>query len=156
MKLYHCKHCGERFISTAPTQLGRCLRCDGRLSPVWMPEVPRAAPGTYPAGACASMEDFVAADVRRLTSRETDFGLYWRDPGSDVTYRAAWIEDTGELYVVQSGSPSTGGGHVEILAVTDRTALEAALEGWSAHCLEAGSRDWLRDRAAGLSYAARA
>jgi hypothetical protein len=65
----------------------------------------------------------------------------------DRSYRAAWIEDTGELYVVQAGAPSAGGGHVEVLGATDRDGVEAALLGWQSHCREEGSIQWIRGRA---------
>jgi len=116
-----------------------------------MPEVPRAEPGSYPSGdhTYASMEDFVRADLDRLSSREIDFGVLWRD-GVDSSYRAAWIEETGELYVVQAGPPSGGGGHVEVLGVTDRVGVEAALEGWQPRAQEHASIAWIRRRAARL------
>jgi hypothetical protein len=91
------------------------------------------------------MDAFLSADRRRVASRETDFGLHWRGDGK-TTYRAAWIEATGELYVVQSGSPLDGGGHVEVLAVTERAAIENALDGHSGHASVA----WMRRRAASL------
>jgi hypothetical protein len=116
-----------------------------------MPPIPRADAGSYPAGdhTYASIEDFVREDLRRLGSREIDFGVLWRDSAAG-TYRAAWIEDTGELYVVQAGPPSSGGGHVEVLGVTDRAGVEAALEGWQACAREQGSIAWIRRRAAAL------
>jgi hypothetical protein len=148
MKLFHCRHCRERFITVAPARARRCPRCRRRLAPVWMPEAPRAAPGSFPESprAYASMDDFLAADQRRLASRETDFGLHWRGDDGDTTYRAAWIEATGELYVVQAGSPGEGGGHVEVLAVADRAAIEAALDG----CSEHASVAWMRRRVTSL------
>jgi hypothetical protein len=111
-----------------------------------MPEPPRAAPGTYAetASTYASLDDFATADPRRLTSREVDFGLSWHDPSTGATYRAAWVEATGELYVVQAGDPQTGGGHVEVLAVTDRATIESALEGRP----ERASLAWVRRRLA--------
>jgi hypothetical protein len=148
MKLFHCRHCRERFITAASGRARRCPRCRRRLSPVWMPDPPRAAPGSYAEGrdTYASLDDFLAADQRRLASRETDFGLHWRGDDGNTTYRAAWIEATGELYVVQSGSPLDGGGHVEVLAVTGRAVIEAALGGHSGHASVA----WMRRRVASL------
>ena len=90
-----------------------------------------------------------AGGLDRLTSREIDFGVLWRD-GADSSYRAAWIEETGELYVVQAGQPSIGGGHVEVLGVTDRVGVEAALEGWQTPAREHASVAWIRRRAAAL------
>jgi hypothetical protein len=149
--LYSCKRCRKRFLTTTEGRIGRCPDCDQRLTKVWLPQPPRAAPGSYPSGehTFASIEDFVRADMDRLTSREIDFGVLWRD-GADSSYRAAWIEETGELYVVQAGQPSIGGGHVEVLGVTDRVGVEAALEGWQTPAREHASVAWIRRRAAAL------
>jgi DNA-directed RNA polymerase subunit RPC12/RpoP len=152
MDLYSCKSCERRYLSLAPHRVGgRCPDCGARLIKVWMPELPRAEAGSFPDGdhTYASMEDFVRADLDRLSSREIDFGVLWRD-GANTSYRAAWVEETGELYVVQAGQPSGGGGHVEVLGVTDRAGVEAALEGWQARAEEHASIGWIRRRAAQL------
>lgn len=122
-----------------------------------MPEVPRAEPGSYSetGETYASMEDFVAADSRRIGSPEFDFGLYWRDVDGMRTYRAAWIEHTAELYVVQAGAPQAGGGHVDVLAVADRASVESALDGWRRRCFVPGSIGWLRRRATGAAQRTR-
>ena len=105
-----------------------------------------AAPGSYRAGPLTypSIAAFVREDSARLHSPELDLGLHWRDRGS--LYRAAWIEDTGEVYLVQLGAPDEGGGHVELLAGGLMWAeLEAALRGWrEAH--DQSELQWLRDR----------
>jgi hypothetical protein len=80
----------------------------------------------------------------RIHSRERDFGLHWRD--GNALYRAAWIEYTAELYIVQLGSSSDGGGHVELLAVAGLERLEQALSGWVDAVDEPDSLHWLRDR----------
>lgn len=117
-----------------------------------MPTLTRAKPGSYRESEVtwASLDDFLADRPQRMDSRESDFGLLWRRSGSGTTHRAAWIEDTGELYLVQSGAPGTGGGHVELLAVTDRTGIESALAGWEPASKRPGSLQWLRQRAARL------
>lgn len=150
--LYRCSSCRELMFSPLSTRVGRCSSCLARVAPVWMPRAPRAKPGSYPKGAntWASIEDFIAADERRLHSRELDFGLLWRPPSSDATRRAAWIEETGELYLAQAGPTSMGGGHVELLAVTDRDGVEQALDGWEPASKRPGSLAWLRRRAARL------
>lgn len=154
--LYSCKACDRRYLSLADERVGRCPECGTRLTHVWMPEVPRAEPDSYPIAdhTYASMEEFVRADPVRLTSREVDFGVLWRD-GRDTSYRAAWVEETGELYVVQAGPPSAGGGHVEVLGMTGREGVEAALDGWQARYREAGSIAWMRRRAGRLPQVAR-
>jgi DNA-directed RNA polymerase subunit RPC12/RpoP len=151
MNLYSCKGCRRRYFGTSASRVSRCPECGERLTKVWMPEVPRAEPGSYPEGdhTYASMEDFVSDDVDRLGSREIDFGVLWRD-GTEGSYRAAWIEATGELYVVQAGPPSRGGGHVEVLGATDRVGVEAALAGWQDRARNHASIAWIRRRAAAL------
>jgi hypothetical protein len=64
---------------------------------------------TYP-----SIEAFYAEDPRRLNSRERDIGLYWRS-GRSVTFRAAWVHETGEIYLFRHGSPFEGGGTVKVV-----------------------------------------
>jgi DNA-directed RNA polymerase subunit RPC12/RpoP len=150
MRFYRCKHCSEGFLSVSSAGFARCPACHTRLSRVWMPPVPRADPGTYVPSAHthASMDDFVTSDARRLFSAEVDFGLYWRELESETTHRAAWIEETGELYLVKAGPPRLGGGHVEVLATGDRRRIDAALEGWQEQCGRSGSIEWLRERSA--------
>jgi hypothetical protein len=111
-----------------------------------------AQPGSYRAGSGTedSFAAFIAADSRRLHSRERDFGLHWSEPGSHRMFRAAWIEATGELYLVQLGDAGDGGGHVELLAVFEGPALEAALSGWREAHDEHGSLRWLRRRSGGI------
>ncbi len=140
------------MLSPLSTRVGRCSSCLGRVTPVWMPRAPRAKPGSYRESHAtwASMEDFLEADERRLHSREVDYGVLWRRPGSRVTHRAAWIEETGELYLVQSGPPAAGGGHVELLALTDRNGIERALDGWEPASRRPGGLDWLLSRVSGL------
>ena len=108
-----------------------------------------ADPGSYPdtAATFASVPDFNAAAPERISSRERDFGLAWRD--RDAVYRAAWIADTGDLYIVQLGAPATGGGHVELLASgASAERVLGALAGWRDVCGREGSLAWLRERAA--------
>ena len=152
LNLYRCTSCRELMLSPLSTRVGRCSSCLARVAPVWMPRAPRAKAGSYPESdnTWASIEDFIAADERRLHSREVDFGLLWRPSGAGVTHRAAWIEETGELYLAQSGPTSSGGGHVELLAVTDRDGVERALAGWEPASKRPGSLAWLRSRAARL------
>jgi hypothetical protein len=107
-----------------------------------------AAPGSYPDGpnSFASLTEFTRARPARIESRERDYGLAWRD-GAAV-YRAAWVADTGELYIVQLGAPEDGGGHVELLATgAGVEQTERALSGWRAACGREASLDWLRARA---------
>src|ERR1700685_178281 len=98
-----------------------------------------------------SLASFYTADERRIHSRELDVGLWWREQAADPLHRAAWVSDTGELYLVRLGPSDPGRGGVGILArVHDRERLERALQGWRERCGEPHSLTWLRQRAAGL------
>ena len=95
-----------------------------------------------------SLQSFYTADPRRVSSRERDVGLWWREDADGPLHRAAWVSDTGELYVVQLGPAEEGGGQVEVLAtVLDGEQLERALDGWRERCGEPRSLSWLRERA---------
>jgi len=114
-------------------------------------------PATPRSGGYGSLANFYTADERRIHSRELDVGLWWRDAADDPLHRAAWINDTGELYLVRLGPEAEGGGRVEVLAtVVDRARMEDLLEGWRERCGEPSSLTWLRLRAARGSAAARA
>ena len=119
-----------------------------------MPREPIAAEhagSRYP-----SLSSFYLADQGRIASREVDVGLWWRDGADGPLYRAAWVCDTGELYLVRLGPVEAGGGEVEILAqVADRDELEKALEGWRDECGAEDSLAWLRERVARLRDRAR-
>jgi hypothetical protein len=96
-----------------------------------------------------SLASFYTADDRRIHSRERDIGLWWREDVDGPLHRAAWVGDTGELYLVRLGSVEEGGGQVEVLAtVLDSEQLDRALEGWRERCGEPRSLSWLRERAA--------
>ena len=96
-----------------------------------------------------SLGAFYAADQRRARSRETDLGLWWRsDRSPGPTFRAAHVDATGEVYLMQhEGLP--GGGRIEVVLhdveldeVTDRTT------GYEQVIDEPGSIKWLRARLA--------
>jgi hypothetical protein len=94
-----------------------------------------------------SLGAFYFADARRLTSREVDLGLAWRTGTfNGPTFRAAWLEATGEIYLMQhEGLP--GGGHVEVIAVApELDDVLARLEGYELVCGDLGSLSWLLDR----------
>jgi hypothetical protein len=94
-----------------------------------------------------SLGAFYLADRRRATSRERDVGLWWRGEGPHApTFRAAWVEATGELYVMQHEG-TVGGGHIEVLDSFDSFAdLHKLVRGWEDVCGEPGSIDWLLAR----------
>ena len=99
----------------------------------------------------SSLPGFYAADARRVRSRERDVGLWWRDDVGGPLHRAAWIAETGELYLARLGPSVEGEPGVELLAVVDdRERLESALAGWRERCGQPRSLSWLRERSARL------
>ncbi len=62
-----------------------------------------------------SLGAFYASDPARRTSRERDVGLFWRSR-QGPTYRAAWVHDTGELYLFQHALGGPGGGTVHLIS----------------------------------------
>jgi hypothetical protein len=109
-----------------------------------------------PVGRYPSLASFYNSDPRRISSREIDVGLWWREGPDGPLYRAAWVSDTGELYLARLGPTVAGGGAVEVLGeVADRECLESLLEGWREHCGEASSLSWLRERVGRMDERAR-
>ncbi len=103
-------------------------------------------------GRYRSLSNFYLADARRIASRERDLGLWWRVGNHGPIHRAAWVRDTGELYLVRLGPAEDGTGEVQVLGrARDRNELERALEGWREVCLQPDSLTWLRRRAASLA-----
>jgi hypothetical protein len=116
-----------------------------------------APPAPDPAARCGryrSLSNFYLADARRIASRERDVGLWWRVGAHGPFYRAAWVCETGELYVVRLGPAEDGEGEVHVLGrARDHAELEQALEGWRDVCPQADSMTWLRRHAASLAQA---
>jgi hypothetical protein len=105
------------------------------------------APQIKPRERYDSLAHFYNADERRIHSRELDVGLWWREGTDGPLHRAAWVSDTGELYLVRLGPSDEGGGVVEVLArLEDRALLDGVLDGWREHCGEPRSLAWLRER----------
>jgi hypothetical protein len=103
---------------------------------------------TPPARRYPSLASFYRADERRRPSPELDLGLWWRETAGEPLHRAAWVRDTGEVYLVRLGPDDAGGGAVEVLAeVQGRERLERAFAGWRERCGEPRSLSWLRTRA---------
>jgi hypothetical protein len=104
------------------------------------------------AGRYQSLRNFCLADSRRRSSSEKDVGLWWRVGVHGPIPRAAWVRETGELYVTRLGRPQDGRGEVVVLGqASDRSQLEAALDGWQDACPLPDSMTWLRHRAATLA-----
>jgi hypothetical protein len=94
-----------------------------------------------------SLGAFYESDKRRGISREHDLGLWWLgDDWHAPRFRAAWVVETGELYVMQhEGTP--GGGLVDVVgAAPTIEAVERRLEGWRDVVGEWGSLRWLLER----------
>jgi hypothetical protein len=93
-----------------------------------------------------SLDAFYDADRRRRYSRERDVGLVWRGSGG-ATFRAAWVQETGEVYLFKHGHPLDGGGTV---AVMERRfglgELQAALRGFREVCGRPTSLVWFLER----------
>ena len=105
----------------------------------------------------SSLTSFYTADARRVASREHVVGLWWRETPHGPLHRAAWVSDTGELYLVRLGPPEHGGGQVEVLAtIAEYERLERVLEGWRERCGKPRSLTWLRERATRLGGRVRA
>jgi hypothetical protein len=101
-------------------------------------------PGMKPiARTYLSLSAFYAADQRRRDSRERDIGLWWRS-SRGPTYRAAWIQDTGELYLFQHALTGPGSGSVHLVSGRFGAAeLDQVLDGWRERVGRAGSLEWL-------------
>lgn len=94
-----------------------------------------------------SLAAFYASEPLREQSAERDVGLTWRAPGHRApTFRAAWVKDTGELYLVQHEGV-LGGGRVEVAGRFEtQAAMDAATAGWQAAATQPGSLRWLVER----------
>jgi hypothetical protein len=94
-----------------------------------------------------SLGAFYGDDKRRDISREHDLGLWWLgDDWHAPRFRAAWVAQTGELYLMQhEGMP--GGGRVQVLArMRSFAELHRLVAGWEDVCGDPGSIDWLMAR----------
>jgi hypothetical protein len=90
-----------------------------------------------------SLSAFYSADPRRRTSRERDVGLWWRSDRGP-TYRAAWVQDTGELYLFQHALTGPGSGSVHLVDGRFEAAdLDGRLAGWREQVGRPASLEWL-------------
>ncbi len=100
-----------------------------------------------PSSAYLSLGAFYGADARRAHSPEVELGSRRRTESQQgPSYRAAWVRDTGEVYLMaHEGRP--GGGLVEVVAA--RASIEdllAELDGWELVCGDEDSVVWLLER----------
>lgn len=91
-----------------------------------------------------TLKSFYAQRARR-ESRERDLGLAWL-AADGRSYRAAWIEDTAELYAVAHITEDGRGGEVELLGTIGEHDLDAALHGWQQVCGTERSWEWFSAR----------
>jgi hypothetical protein len=94
-----------------------------------------------------SWRDFEGADPARAQSPERDLGLVWRSARREATYRAAYVEATGELIAVRHGEPPAGG-RVTLLGRMPADEVARRLDGWEDVVGEPGSYEWLVQHAA--------
>jgi hypothetical protein len=112
------------------------------------------------------ISEFYDGDPRRRESSEVPFGDGWSTEADEhSTYRANWLFETGELYIVRE--PHPGGlfaryldqldiDQVDVSELTvevlgtfdDEQAVQTALRGWDKHMLKHESLKWLREAAA--------
>jgi len=97
-----------------------------------------------------SLDAFYADDRRRRFSRERDVGLAW--VGHDgASFRAAWIQETGEVYLLRHGPPVAGGGPVHLVERRFGLGdLHRQLKGYATVCGHRDSLRWFLDRLGGL------
>ena len=107
-----------------------------------------------------TLEEYYAADERRLRSEEADYGVHWPLAGWEYRWRVSYVRNTGEIYAVHQGSTI---GPVFVLAIVppdpvadgDRRSLfyatlEMILEDWPEQCGRPDSLRWVRDQLANI------
>jgi hypothetical protein len=117
------------------------------------------------------IEEFYDADPRRRPSAEIELGTEWKDKHG-VHYELNYVEDTGELFVMQEPPPHEwedpfGGIHVEAFTDSDENKmlvrvvatidtvdnLHQIVQGWQEAMVGDSGVEWLADRlrAAGVA-----
>jgi hypothetical protein len=112
------------------------------------------------------ISEFYDADPTRRESDEEGFGDGWStESDQHSTYRASWLLETGELYIVREPHPGglfaryldqLGIDQVDVKQLTvevlgrfeSEAAVKQALTGWEQAMTHPNSLDWLRGRAA--------
>lgn len=100
-----------------------------------------------------TLSTFYAQDLRRARSHELQVGSMWKTDDAAPPWRAAWLETTGEFFVVRYDGPHDHDpGPVEVLGILpDRFTVEVGLRGWWHTCGYQGSLAWLRARVGQLA-----
>ncbi|MGP0032217.1 MAG: hypothetical protein ACLPVF_17155 [Acidimicrobiales bacterium] len=109
------------------------------------------------------IEEFYDGDPRRRPSAEIELGAEWRDKHG-VRYEVNYVEDTGELYVMQEPVPHEwedpfGGIHVStqpgfedkmtvrvVAQIADVESLHRILQGWQEAMAGDDGVEWLAER----------
>lgn len=109
-----------------------------------------------------NIEEFYDADPRRRASKEIELGSEWQD-GHGNTYELTYVEDTGELYVMQEPAAKeredflgdvyfpNDPTYARRLGVTIIAHIESVdllhriLDGWE-EAMQSGKVDWLAER----------
>jgi hypothetical protein len=111
-----------------------------------------ATPGSTDADSPVVVVDevsFYAADPRRRTSEEQEYGALWRraDADGDEVWRLALICDTGELFLARVDPYPGPETELRLLRIVGAPAeADALLEGWQEQCGQPGSLQWLEER----------
>jgi hypothetical protein len=135
-------------LPRTPRRRATCLAAPSHSRADGLKTAPRALPEPI-AQSYLSLSAFYAADPARRNSHERDMGLSWRS-ARGLFFRAAWVEATGELYLVRRPLGRGRGGSVHLLAGTfGRAKLERRLVGWREQCGRPRSLEWLLARASG-------
>lgn len=108
---------------------------------------------TYP-----SLTAFYAADRRRLTSPEWDYGVMWQLDDGPLwpEWRVAWVVETGEVYAVSNAGKDVT---VQVLGVVEKVGeypYDTSRETWSDWAarqpIEQVMRDWAEEPHRPLSW----
>lgn len=106
--------------------------------------------------------EFYAADERRRSSKEVEYGRDWHDPAGN-RYELTWVEGTGEIYLMLEpdvGPPVVhafgdwfyedlppGTMSVAVIGrVPGREALDAAVAGWETEMKRPDGVAWVLER----------
>lgn len=113
-----------------------------------------------------SLSEFYAADPRRASSGEADYGCWWMADSPWPKFRVSYVRATGEVYALKLGDRPLGDrpgeGRVEVLGVVppDKgehyyATLDRILDTWAEHCgSDLHGLSWVQERLALYGFAA--
>lgn len=89
-----------------------------------------------------NIEEFYKQDTQRASSRELDYGVWWRSSKDTCTYRISFVDATGEFYSLNYRT-----NEVRVIGHADSEEhAERLLEGWADACGSPASLDWAIER----------